>query len=63
MSYNILADHYAHEYARDLYSAVPMAALEWRARVALIAREVAHFEPDIVCFQEVSLIWLDEYIA
>lgn len=54
MSYNVLADAYAQEHARALYSAVPWAALEWGARAGLIAREVAHWSPDVVCLQEVD---------
>jgi mRNA deadenylase 3'-5' endonuclease subunit Ccr4 len=54
MSYNVLADAYAQEHARELYSAVPWAALEWGARAGLIAREVAHWSPDVVCLQEVD---------
>jgi mRNA deadenylase 3'-5' endonuclease subunit Ccr4 len=54
MSYNILADHYAQEHARELYASVPWAALEWSSRAAMIAKEVAHWNPDVVSFQEVD---------
>lgn len=54
MSYNILADQYAHDHAKDLYSAVPLGALNWGSRAALISKEVAHWSPDVVCFQEVD---------
>ncbi len=54
MSYNILADHYAQEHAQELYASVPWAALEWSSRADMIAREVAHWKPDVVCFQEVD---------
>lgn len=54
MSYNILADSYAREYSKDLYSNVPWSVLAWDKRARLVAREVAHYKPDIVCFQEVD---------
>ena len=54
MTYNILADQYAQEHAEDLYSSVPWEALEWSSRAAMIAKEVAHWNPDVVCFQEVD---------
>ena len=54
MSYNILADHYAQEHAQELYASVPWAALEWTSRADMIAKEVAHWDPDVVCFQEVD---------
>jgi mRNA deadenylase 3'-5' endonuclease subunit Ccr4 len=54
MSYNILADSYAREYSKDLYSNVPWSVLAWDKRVRLVAKEVAHYKPDIVCFQEVD---------
>ncbi len=54
MSYNILADHYAQEHAQELYGSVPWAALEWSSRADMIAKEVAHWQPDVVCFQEVD---------
>ncbi|KAL4513210.1 hypothetical protein Ndes2437B_g08253 [Nannochloris sp. 'desiccata'] len=54
MSYNILADHYAQEHAQELYASVPWAALEWTSRADMIAKEVAYWNPDVVCFQEVD---------
>ena len=54
MSYNILADQYAQEHSRDLYSSVPFRVLEWGTRAALISKEVAHWSPDVVCLQEVD---------
>lgn len=54
MTYNILADHYAQEHCRELYSAVPWVALEWSKRAEMIAKEVEHWSPDVVCFQEVD---------
>ena len=54
MTYNILADQYAQEHSQDLYSSVPCAAIEWGSRAVLIAKEVAHWSPDVVCFQEVD---------
>lgn len=54
MSYNILADQYAQVHLRELYSSVPRHTLEWGTRAALISKEVAHWAPDVVCFQEVD---------
>jgi mRNA deadenylase 3'-5' endonuclease subunit Ccr4 len=54
MSYNVLAEAYAREHAGDLYTSVPRAALAWPARLRLLAAEVAHFAPDVVCLQEVD---------
>ena len=54
MTYNVLADQYAQEHCRELYSAVPWVALEWNTRAAMIAKEVEYWGPDVVCFQEVD---------
>lgn len=54
MSYNILADSYAQEHRRELYSNVPNFALAWARRKSMIVKEVEEWEPDVVCFQEVD---------
>ncbi|GAB4817059.1 hypothetical protein N2152v2_004105 [Parachlorella kessleri] len=54
MSYNILADHLAHEHSRELYSSSPRYALEWGYRGRLIMREIGEYQPDVVCLQEVD---------
>jgi mRNA deadenylase 3'-5' endonuclease subunit Ccr4 len=54
MSYNILADRYAKVHAKDLYSSVPKTCMKWSTRASLIAREISHWSPDIVCLQEVD---------
>lgn len=54
MSYNILADRYAKVHAQDLYSSVPKTCMKWSTRASLIAREISHWLPDIVCLQEVD---------
>lgn len=54
MSYNILADEYAKEHQRELYSTVPWSALDWNRRKSLIVKEVDQWKPDVVCLQEVD---------
>jgi hypothetical protein len=54
MSYNVLASQYAADHAAELYSTVPGQAIEWPRRAALLAAEVAHWRPDVVCMQEVD---------
>ena len=54
MSYNLLADAYAHDHATHLYSAVKRPILDWRFRAPRIVEEVCHWEPDVVCMQEVD---------
>ena len=51
MSYNILADQYARQHAAELYSTVHRDLLDWPRRAALLAAEVAHWRPDVVCMQ------------
>lgn len=41
MTYNILAEHLAHEHAPELYRSSPRYALEWGYRSKLIVREVS----------------------
>lgn len=54
MSYNVLADAYAKKHCRELYSSVPRACLRWHTRASLIAKEIVHWSPTIVCLQEVD---------
>uniref|UniRef100_A0A7R9V8C1 C3H1-type domain-containing protein n=1 Tax=Chlamydomonas euryale TaxID=1486919 RepID=A0A7R9V8C1_9CHLO len=51
MSYNILADEYATQYAHDLYRGTPHFCLEWRYRLPRLVQEVATWRPSVVCFQ------------
>ncbi|KAL6605806.1 hypothetical protein ACP70R_041459 [Stipagrostis hirtigluma subsp. patula] len=53
MSYNILADNNARNHP-DLYWDVPWDAMRWDSRRRLIIREIRHWDPDIVCLQEVD---------
>ncbi|CAD6337020.1 unnamed protein product [Miscanthus lutarioriparius] len=53
MSYNILADYNAQNHP-DLYLDVPWDALRWDSRRRLIIREIRHWDPDLVCLQEVD---------
>ena len=41
MSYNVLADHLAHDHAAELYTSAPQYALEWAYRRELIVRWAA----------------------
>jgi len=54
MSYNILADAYAKQHSKELYSSVPGACLRWSTRARLLEKEISHWAPDIVCLQEVD---------
>lgn len=54
LSYNILADHLAHEHAAELYNSSPRYALEWGYRRRLIEAEISEYLPDVVCLQEVD---------
>lgn len=54
MSYNILADTLAYEHAKELYKSSPHHCLKWRHRCQMLLREVEHFNPDVVCLQEVD---------
>jgi len=54
MSYNVLANEYAQTHVNELYSTVPKACLRWHTRATLIAKEIQHWSPDIVCLQEVD---------
>ncbi|XP_039845056.1 carbon catabolite repressor protein 4 homolog 3-like isoform X2 [Panicum virgatum] len=53
MSYNILADYNARNHP-DLYRDVPWDAMRWDSRRRLIIREIRHWDPDLVCLQEVD---------
>nr|CAB3470259.1 unnamed protein product [Digitaria exilis] len=53
MSYNILADYNARNHP-DLYRDVPWDAMGWDSRRRLIIREIRHWDPDLVCLQEVD---------
>lgn len=54
MSYNVLADAYAKKHSRELYSTVPWACLRWHTRASLLAKEIVHWSPMVVCLQEVD---------
>ena len=54
MTYNVLADAYASKHRRELYTRVPASCLSWQSRVELLAQEVVHWSPTIVCMQEVD---------
>jgi hypothetical protein len=53
MSYNVLADHLAHEHSHELYNSSPRYALEWGYRCKLILREIGEYMPDVLCLQGV----------
>ncbi|CAL5047219.1 unnamed protein product [Urochloa decumbens] len=53
MSYNILADYNARNHP-DLYRGVPWDAMRWDSRMRLIICEISHWDPDLVCLQEVD---------
>ncbi|TKW20872.1 hypothetical protein SEVIR_4G118800v4 [Setaria viridis] len=53
MSYNILADYHARNHP-DLYRDVPWDAMRWDSRRRLIIHEIRHWDPDLVCLQEVD---------
>lgn len=54
MSYNVLADAYASKHRHELYTQIPAACLSWQNRVELLAQEILHWFPTIVCLQEVD---------
>ncbi|KAL3854954.1 hypothetical protein ACJMK2_014189 [Sinanodonta woodiana] len=56
VTYNILADLYANQdYSRDvLYSFCPPYALELGYRLQLLLKEIAGYNSDILCLQEVD---------
>jgi mRNA deadenylase 3'-5' endonuclease subunit Ccr4 len=54
MSYNVLADAYALKHKHELYAQTPMGCLSWSNRAQLLAREIIHWSPTIVCLQEVD---------
>ncbi|KAL5199414.1 hypothetical protein ABZP36_020617 [Zizania latifolia] len=53
MSYNILADNNVQNHP-DLYLEVPWDAMRWNSRRRLIFGEIRHWDPDLVCLQEVD---------
>ncbi|KAK9805158.1 hypothetical protein WJX72_002651 [[Myrmecia] bisecta] len=53
-TYNCLADELATAHVAELYRAVPRWALEWRARFDGLLREIQHWQPDLLCLQEVD---------
>ncbi len=54
MSYNVLADAYANKHRHELYTQIPADCLSWQNRVELLAQEIVHWDPTIVCLQEVD---------
>eukprot|EP00798_Chlamydomonas_sp_ICE-L_P020510 gene20510-27300_t len=54
MTYNILADNYAHHFSQWLYRDVPKFALGWQYRKEQLVKEIVHWSPDIVLMQEVQ---------
>ncbi len=64
VSYNILATCYSiSDYAsQTLYPYCQDQALQPDYRMGLVVREVIGYCPDIVCMQEVSLKWFDNYL-
>ena len=64
VSYNILATCYSiSDYAKQvLYPYCQEHALLPDYRMGLVVHEVVGYCPDIVCMQEVSLKWFDNYL-
>jgi CCR4-NOT transcription complex subunit 6 len=54
LSYNMLADLYARS---DIYSYCPPWALSWAYRRQNLLREVVGYQADILCLQEVLLVY------
>lgn len=54
LSYNVLADLYARS---DIYSYCPPWALSWAYRRQNLLREVVGYQADILCLQEVLLLY------
>ncbi len=45
----------AHDHKQELYTSTPHHLLDWdRHRWPLALREVQHWQPDVLCLQEVS---------
>ena len=45
----------AHEHYTYLYDGTPMAHIDWRQhRWPLAVQEIAHYNPDVLCLQEVT---------
>ncbi|KAF8399132.1 hypothetical protein HHK36_014997 [Tetracentron sinense] len=53
VSYNILGVENASKHS-DLYFQVPPGLLNWDRRKRLIRKELNHYNPSIICFQEVD---------
>ncbi|KAK9839382.1 hypothetical protein WJX84_005965 [Apatococcus fuscideae] len=54
MCYNLLADELAIGHAGELYKAVPRWCLAWEHRRAGLLAEIFHWQPDLLCLQEVD---------
>ncbi|GAB4839604.1 hypothetical protein Ancab_029127 [Ancistrocladus abbreviatus] len=53
LSYNILGVENASKHP-DLYYDIPPKYMDWNHRKELICREINHYDPSIMCFQEVD---------
>ena len=53
MNYNVLADQLM-KWHPELYSSIPENLLDWEFRWSRIKQEVQHYNPDILCLQEVQ---------
>ena len=53
MSYNIMADSLSYH---NMAMAKPYENkyLDWEYRLPIILKEVEHYNPDIICFQEID---------
>lgn len=51
LTYNILSDQYADQYAHWLYKDVPGSCIPWEHRRPLLLAELLHWAPDIMCLQ------------
>ena len=51
LTYNLLSDQYAMQYAQLLYKDVPERCLPWEQRCPLLLAELLHWAPDILCLQ------------
>ncbi|CAI9297745.1 unnamed protein product [Lactuca saligna] len=53
ISYNILGVENASKH-KDLYINVPPKFLKWKQRLRVIRKEIARYNPSVLCFQEVD---------
>jgi CCR4-NOT transcription complex subunit 6 len=60
LSYNILADLYAHS---DAYAHLPSWVLSWAYRRRQLLREILAYDSDVVALQEVQSDHLEQHIA